>query len=187
MLIVLEGVWTHGDLIRTNPTTSGAYVLGRSDGVLNPSGVRFGTSELYNVLSAPSLSSIVLDGLAVGQQRTESPYSDATEQVILFVKVAPEHSTGTVFPKPEIVDKIKQGIIRDLSRRHVPSFFFEVEEIPHNANTKKMEIQVKQVCNGGKAALEKMTLTDTERKMLERFVRFHDVEKVAKQGIESKL
>ena len=187
MLIVLKGVWTHGDLIRTNPTTSGTYVLGRSDGVLNPSGVRFGTSEIYNVLSSPSLSTIVLDGLAVGQQRTEPPYSDATERVILFMKVAPEHSTGTVFPKSEIVDKIKHGIVRDLSRRHVPSFFFEVDEIPHNANTKKMEIQVKQVCNGGKTVLEKMTLTDAEREMLDGFVRFHDVEEVVKQKRESKL
>ena len=187
VLIVLPGVWTHGDLIRTNPVTNGTYVLGRSDGVLNPSGVRFGTSELYNVLSSPSLSAIVLDGLAVGQQRTASPYSDATERVILFMKVAPEYSTGTTFPKPEIVDKIKQGVVQDLSRRHVPSFFFEVDEIPHNANTKKMEIQVKQVCNGGREVLDRMTLTDAEREMLEGFVRFHDVEEVVKQKRESKL
>lgn len=139
------------------------------------------------MLSSSSLSSIVLDGLAIGQQRTSPPHSDATERVILFLKVAPEHSTGTPFPKPEIVDKIKQGIIKDLSRRHVPSFFFEVDEIPHNANTKKMEIQVKQVCNGGKVALDKMTLTDAERGMLNDYVRFHDVDEVVRQKRESKL
>ncbi len=178
------GVWTHGDLIRTNPETGGTYVLGRSDGVLNPSGVRFGTSELYNILSSPErgLSGKVVDGLAVGQQRNTEAFSDATERVILFVKVASEQSSGNVFPRQDIVGNIKELIARDLSRRHIPHFFFEVPEIPHNANGKKMEIQVKQVCNGGGDVLKKMTLTQAEREMLERFVKFYHVEEVEREG-----
>jgi acetoacetyl-CoA synthetase len=184
-----HGVWTHGDLIRVNPETGGTYVLGRSDGVLNPSGVRFGTSELYNILAEPNLSGKVLDGLAIGQQRDTSKYSDPTERVVLFLKTAENQSSGTLYPRKELLEDVKKAITRDLSRRHIPSFFFEMDEIPHNANGKKMEIQVKQVCNGGREALDKMTLTDLERGLLEKFVQFHDVEKVAEgeSKRESKL
>ncbi|KPI38787.1 Acetoacetyl-CoA synthetase [Cyphellophora attinorum] len=143
------GVWTHGDLIRVNPETKGIYVLGRSDGVLNPSG-----------------------------QRQTAKYSDAAERVILFLKVADGHSSGTLLPRSELREKIKAAIIKDLSRRHVPHFMFEVSQIPHNANGKKQEIQVKQICNRGQTALDGMTLPDAERDMLKEFVKFHDVEKV---------
>lgn len=202
--LTIKGVWTHGDLIRINPDTRGIYVLGRrqvifsifiltnltspSDGVLNPSGVRFGTSDLYNILSSPSMDGAVHDALAVGQQRQTSQHSDPAERVILFMKCAPEHSSGTRHPTPALQQHVRDAIIRDLSRRHVPHFMFEAGEIPHNANGKKMEIQVKQVCNGGRAALDKMTLTDAERGMLETFVRFYDVERVAEnRGREAKL
>ena len=173
-----KGVWTHGDLIRVNTETGGTYVLGRSDGVLNPSGVRFGTSELYNILSSPEhgLNEKVLDGLAVGQQRNTEEFSDPTERVILFLKVAEGQSSGGISPRQDVVESIKALITRDLSRRHIPHFFFEVQETPHNANGKKMEIQVKQVCNGGGRVLEKMTLTEAERGMLEGFVKFYRIE-----------
>ena len=69
-------------------------------------------------------------------------------------------------------------------RRHVPHFFFEVDEIPHNANGKKMEIQVKQVCNNGVDVLKKMTLSNVEREMLQKFAKFHDVENAEKQGAQ---
>lgn len=180
------GVWTHGDLIRVNPKTKGIYVLGRSDGVLNPSGVRFGTSDLYNILALPQFHGKIHDGLAIGLQRTEGKYSDPAERVILFLKIAPEHSSSSeekkqgVAVKEELLKNLKDQIQRDLSRRHIPHFFFEVDEIPHNANGKKMEIQVKQVCNAGGEVLKKMTLSDAEREMLRKFERFHDVEEAVK-------
>lgn len=128
------------------------------------------------------------DALAVGQQRQTAQHSDPAERVILFMKCAPEHSSGTRHPTPSLRQRVRDAIIRDLSRRHVPHFMFEAGEIPHNANGKKMEIQVKQVCNGGQAALDKMTLTDAERGMLETFVRFYDVERVAEnKAREAKL
>lgn len=195
-----KDVWTHGDLIRINPDTKGIYVLGRSDGVLNPSGVRFGTSDLYNILALPRFHGRVHDGLAVGQQRTEGKYSDPAERVILFIKIAPEHSAlstiddkddkATIAVKEEILRDLKAQIQKDLSRRHIPHFFFEVDEIPHNANGKKMEIQVKQICNGGQAVLDKMTLSEPERDMLRKFVRFHDIEEAEKRasaGTKAKL
>ncbi|XP_026548624.1 acetoacetyl-CoA synthetase-like, partial [Notechis scutatus] len=44
-----SGVWAHGDYCKINPQTGGIVMLGRSDGTLNPSGVRFGSSEIYNI------------------------------------------------------------------------------------------------------------------------------------------
>uniref|UniRef100_A0A8D0D1L6 Acetoacetyl-CoA synthetase n=1 Tax=Sander lucioperca TaxID=283035 RepID=A0A8D0D1L6_SANLU len=43
------GVWAHGDYCKINPKTGGIVMLGRSDGTLNPNGVRFGSSEIYNI------------------------------------------------------------------------------------------------------------------------------------------
>uniref|UniRef100_A0A6Q2YQM6 Acetoacetyl-CoA synthetase n=1 Tax=Esox lucius TaxID=8010 RepID=A0A6Q2YQM6_ESOLU len=45
------GVWAHGDYCQINPQTGGIVMLGRSDGTLNPNGVRFGSSEIYNIES----------------------------------------------------------------------------------------------------------------------------------------
>jgi acetoacetyl-CoA synthetase len=47
------GVWSHGDFIRQNPATGGYEVLGRSDGVLNPSGKYRHDSniDLYTLLT----------------------------------------------------------------------------------------------------------------------------------------
>lgn len=42
-------VWQHGDWIELHSQSKGVMVYGRSDGVLNPAGVRFGSSEMYVV------------------------------------------------------------------------------------------------------------------------------------------
>lgn len=55
-------------------------MLGRSDGTLNPNGVRFGSAEIYNVVECfPEIA----DSLCIGQK---SPV-DGEERVILFLKV----------------------------------------------------------------------------------------------------
>ena len=195
-------VWTHGDLIRIDPETRGIYVLGRrsvyslrflrrgtdltmsSDGVLNPSGVRFGSSEIYNILATPQFSSSVLDALVVGQQRTTSPYSDPTEQVLLFIKCSPTAASGRFNPFRELDTAIRQQIAQDLSRRHVPSHIFEIDEVPYNANGKKMEIQVKGVVNGGAKALAKMKLSPDELEMLRRFERFYHLESLTQKSVK---
>lgn len=58
-------VWTHGDWIEIHSLTRGVLVLGRSDGVLNPAGVRFGSAEIYNVVEQIEE---VEDCLAIGQK-----------------------------------------------------------------------------------------------------------------------
>jgi acetoacetyl-CoA synthetase len=45
----IRGVWYHGDYMIINSQTGGVTMLGRSDGTLNPAGVRFGSAELYNI------------------------------------------------------------------------------------------------------------------------------------------
>lgn len=45
--------------------TKGVIMLGRSDGILKPAGVRFGSAELYNVVEK-QFRAEVADSLAIG-------------------------------------------------------------------------------------------------------------------------
>ena len=63
-----EHVWTHGDLISYQPRTKAVMLHGRADGVLNPSGVRFGSAEIYGVVDA-HFPEMVEDSVCVGQRR----------------------------------------------------------------------------------------------------------------------
>lgn len=45
-------IWHHGDFVIRNSKTGGFVMLGRSDGTLNPSGVRFGSAEIYSLGSS---------------------------------------------------------------------------------------------------------------------------------------
>ena len=55
-------------------------MLGRSDGTLNPNGVRFGSAEIYNIVEC---FTEIADSLCIGQKHPV----DAEERVILFLKV----------------------------------------------------------------------------------------------------
>ena len=90
-----------------------------SDGVLNPSGVRFGSGEIYTILE--TFSGSMDDSLCIGQRRPQ----DKDERVLLFLKMRP----GCKFT-PELVADIKNSIRKGLSARHVPSYIFEVSDIP---------------------------------------------------------
>lgn len=140
-----------------------------SDGVLNPSGVRFGSSEIYSVLEK-HFSAYVRDSLCVGQQRQDK---DCHERVVLFVDVLP---SNTELSSCQLKDIIRRKIAENLSRRHVPHFILEVDCIPYNANGKKMETQVKSIINRGNDALLSMKISDIERAALEPFVKFFDIE-----------
>ncbi|KAL8971045.1 MAG: hypothetical protein Q9183_001241 [Haloplaca sp. 2 TL-2023] len=120
------GVWHHGDYVKFNPRTGGLVMLGRSDGVLKPAGVRFGSSEIYNVLLKhfPEIE----DALCVGRRRM----ADKDEIVVLFVKMA----TGGVYSE-QLVGDIKSTIRQELSARHVPAIVDECPDIPVTTNGKK--------------------------------------------------
>ncbi|TNN33544.1 Acetoacetyl-CoA synthetase [Liparis tanakae] len=133
------GVWAHGDYCKINPKTGGVVMLGRSDGTLNPNGVRFGSSEIYNIVEA---FEEVTDSLCVPQYNAEGE-----ERVILFLKMAP----GRPFC-PELVAKIKGAIRKALSAKHIPSLLLETSDIPYTISGKKVEVAVKQVLAGREVA-----------------------------------
>ncbi|KAJ5628089.1 acetoacetyl-CoA synthase, partial [Penicillium lividum] len=133
-----NNVWTQGDFITINPTTHQITILGRSDGVLNPSGVRFGSAEIYNVIET-QFSRQVVDSLCVGQRRP----TDDDESVILFLLMR----SGSKFSQ-ELAAHIKTTIRKALSTRHVPKYIFETPGIPVTVNMKKVELPVKQIVSG---------------------------------------
>ena len=105
------------DVYQTQVSNVG--VSHNSDGVLNPGGVRFGSGEIYTVLETFSVS--IDDSLCIGQRRPQ----DKDERVLLFLKMRPGHKFT-----PELVLDIKTSIRKGLSTRHVPSYIFEVSDIP---------------------------------------------------------
>jgi acetoacetyl-CoA synthetase len=113
-------VWTHGDYILIHPKTRGIYFLGRADGVLNPSGVRFGSAEIYNVIEA-FFGDDIQDSICVGQRRPH----DTDEAVLLFLLMKP----GKKFSE-KLVKEVRQRIGKECSPRHVPKYVFETPEIP---------------------------------------------------------
>lgn len=121
------GVWHHGDFIRFNPETGGLFMLGRSDGILKPSGVRFGSAEIYNLL-LKHFPGQVEDALCIGRRRE----TDTDETVVLFLKMKNE-----VAFTQQLVDDIKATVRKELSARHVPGIIDECPEIPVTTNGKK--------------------------------------------------
>ena len=97
-----------------NPKTR-IMIQGRSDGVLNPSGVRFGSGEIYTVLD--QFSSVIDDSIGIGQRRPQ----DLDERVLLFVKM-------TKLDKG-LDEAIRNVIKKGLSARHVPTYIFQVEDV----------------------------------------------------------
>ncbi|KUI52680.1 Acetoacetyl-CoA synthetase [Cytospora mali] len=135
-----DRVWAHGDFCSIHPVTGNITFLGRADGVLNPSGIRFGSAEIYSVIER-HFADKIHDSLCVGQRRPR----DQDESVMLFLLMKPGHR----FTK-ELVNKVKEAIRMDLSKRHVPKYIFETKEIPTTINLKKVELPVKQIVSGHK-------------------------------------
>ncbi|KAL2828465.1 acetoacetyl-CoA synthase [Aspergillus cavernicola] len=104
-------IWHHGDFVRVEPQTGGVVMLGRSDGVLKPAGVRFGSAEIYNIL-LKHFADEVEDSLCVGRRREGI---DTDETVVLFVKLA----SPTTMPA-DLASRIQATIRKELSPRHVP-------------------------------------------------------------------
>ncbi|KAF2646072.1 acetoacetate-CoA ligase [Massarina eburnea CBS 473.64] len=133
-----QAIWHHGDFVRFEPETGGIWMLGRSDGILKPSGIRFGSAEIYNVV-LEHFSNDVADALCIGRRREQ----DTDETVCLFLKMAEGKSFTT-----ELADNIKVTIRKALSARHVPGVMDECPEIPVTTNGKKVEGAVKQILCG---------------------------------------
>ncbi|BAE55707.1 unnamed protein product [Aspergillus oryzae RIB40] len=160
-----DNVWTHGDFISIHPITKQIFFLGRSDGVLNPSGIRFGSAEIYNVIDTRFADEIA-DSICVGQRRPQDP----DESVMLFLLMRP----GREFT-PELVRRVKEAIRRALSARHVPKYVFQTPEIPTTVNLKKVELPVKQIVSGKKI---KPSGTLLNAKSLDFYYQFAEVERL---------
>ena len=133
-----QPIWHHGDFVRFNPKTKGIWMLGRSDGVLNPMGVRFGSSEIYNILLKHFPE--VEDALCIGRKRD----TDIDETVVLFLKMAKGQSFN-----PTLVERIQSTVRKELSARHVPKIIDEAPaDIPVTTNGKKVEGAVKKILCG---------------------------------------
>ncbi|KAK2466220.1 hypothetical protein APHAL10511_001862 [Amanita phalloides] len=142
-----EGVWYHGDHIVITESREGngggVIILGRSDGVLNPGGIRFGSSELYDIIelcfSTPTAEFTIVDSLAVGQKIDRG----LDERVILFVKLGDGQQLSA-----EIISKINVEVRTRRSPRHVPAKVVQVADIPYTVNGKRVEVLVKKIING---------------------------------------
>lgn len=128
-----KNVWRHGDYVLVHGDTGGFTFYGRSDAVIKSSGVRVGTSEIYNVVERmPEIA----DSLAVGQNWA------GDQRVILFVKLMPGHALSE-----DLKEKIRKRIREDASPKHVPAVVLEVPDIPYTLNMKKVEVAVANIVN----------------------------------------
>ena len=140
-------VWHHGDFVRIDPDTGGLTMLGRSDGVLKPAGVRFGSAEIYNVI-LKHFSKEIEDSLCIGRRREGI---DTDETVVLFVKLVPDAVANGIPPiSQDLKARIQAAIRKELSARHVPGVIDVCpgNEIPLTSNGKKVENAVKQILCG---------------------------------------
>ncbi|SAM00002.1 hypothetical protein [Absidia glauca] len=148
---VHDDIWYHGDFVWINPKTGGVIMLGRSDGTLNPSGVRFGSAEIYNVVDR-FVDQGVEDSLCVGQKIK----NEDDERVVLFLKMK-----AGVQVTDDLIKSIKVKIRSELSPRHVPAFILPITDIPYTINGKKVEVAVKKIISGQKVT-PSGTLTNPE-------------------------
>ncbi|KAK4204468.1 putative acetoacetyl-coenzyme A synthetase [Triangularia verruculosa] len=135
-----SNIWHHGDFVKIpDAKTGGLVMLGRSDGVLKPAGVRFGSAEIYNVLTR-HFAGEVEEAVCVGRRRER----DRDETVCLFVVMSEGRQFG-----PETKKKIAEAVRRELSARHVPGVIEEAGGgVPKTGNGKKIEVAVKQILSG---------------------------------------
>ena len=127
-------IWRHGDWMKI--TRRGTCVIyGRSDSTLNRGGVRFGSSEIYNVVESMEeiKDSLVIDvEAAVGENR-----------ILLFVVL-----NQGVHWDAQLIQKINEHIRQHSSPRHVPDQIYEIKEVPRTLNGKKLEVPIKRILQG---------------------------------------
>lgn len=159
-------IWNQGDFVSQNPLTGGFLMHGRSDGVLNPGGVRFGSAEIYNVV-AQDLT--IADSVCVGQRRD----CDADESVILFVQMAQGHDFNRA-----VTRRLNDAIRSSLSPRHVPKYIFPVPGVPYTVNGKKVEILVKKLVSGKEV---KVSPTIVNPEILDSYKQFIQAEEASER------
>jgi acetoacetyl-CoA synthetase len=126
-------VWCHGDYALLTDH-EGIVILGRSDAVLNPGGVRIGTAEIYRQVEKLDP---ILESVAVGQDWANDV------RVVLFVRLRPGVMLDAALEK-----RIRDTIRASTTPRHVPARIVVVPEIPRTISGKVVELAVRDVVHG---------------------------------------
>ena len=127
------GVWRHGDWCEE--TEHGGFVIvGRSDAVLNPGGVRIGTAEIYRVVE--TLDEVV-EALVVGQEWENDV------RVVLFVRLREGLALDDA-----LAAKMRARIREATTPRHVPDKILQVPDIPRTKSGKIVELAVRELIHG---------------------------------------
>ncbi|CAO1632153.1 unnamed protein product [Sympodiomycopsis kandeliae] len=132
-------VWDHGDWCSWSPR-GGLVMKGRSDSILNPSGIRFGSGEIYQVINdmnKPSITGSLVVGL-----RTPSGFDEVVLLCIVLSSEPIESEWET------LVSQLKSEIKSKRSARHVPKFVEKVSNVPTTINGKLAEVPAKKALNG---------------------------------------
>jgi len=128
-----ENIWCHGDFVEWTKN-EGMIIFGRSDAVLNPGGVRIGTSEIYRqVERLPEIQ----ESIVVGQDW------QGDVRVVLFVQLKEGYHLTEDLEK-----KIKSTIRENTTPRHVPAKILMVKDIPRTKSGKIVELAVRNVLHG---------------------------------------
>ncbi|KAJ6005191.1 hypothetical protein N7451_003135 [Penicillium sp. IBT 35674x] len=160
--------WAQHDWASYNPVTKGWQIHGRSDGVLNPQGIRFGSSDIYSITECAPFNNVISATVCVGRRRPH----DSDEAVFLFVVMQPKQSFTA-----QLALEIKNAIRKGLSSKHVPRFVIGVKEVPMTVNGKKVETLVKQIVSSGQLP-KTISSTVANPGCLEHFRKYYDVEVV---------
>jgi len=129
-------VWCHGDYAEITARKS-VIIHGRSDTVLNPGGVRIGTSEIYRVVDQ---FREIEESVAIGQEW------EGDERIVLFVRLQSNFRLDK-----KLIQGIRKAIREAASPRHVPAKILAVPDIPRTINGKIVEIAVRDTVHGRKA------------------------------------
>ena len=127
------GVWHHGDYALLTER-GGLVILGRSDAVLNPGGVRIGTAEIYRQVEQ---FEEVLDSVVIGQEW------EGDVRVVLFLRLR----EGLVLDEA-LEQRIRTQIRRNTTPRHVPARIVQVDDVPRTLSGKVVELAVRNVVHG---------------------------------------
>jgi acetoacetyl-CoA synthetase len=112
----------------------GIVILGRSDAVLNPGGVRIGTAEIYRQVEQ---CEEVLDSVVIGQEW------DGDVRVVLFVRLREGLELDELLRQ-----RIRSQIRSNTTPRHVPARIVQVAEVPRTISGKVVELAVRNVVHG---------------------------------------
>jgi acetoacetyl-CoA synthetase len=126
-------VWRHGDFAVLT-ARGGLVILGRSDAVLNPGGVRIGTAEIYRQVE--KLDEI-LESIAIGQDW------DKDVRVVLFVRLR----EGLLLDDA-LRERIRAQVRGNTTPRHVPARILQVPDIPRTISGKVVELAVREAVHG---------------------------------------